>query len=96
MGKVGIEEQKMATEEIQAEPLIHHPESTTSKLDEYVLDPPATTDDMERGKNEVGWGAMIANFLKILIFGACVFWYDMTSKFLFKSTTFKSKYVKGK
>ena len=72
---------KMEMNEIQAESLIPHPESTTSKLDGNFIHAPATTDDIERGKNEAGWGSMIANFLKILIFGACVFWYDMTSKF---------------
>ena len=30
----------------------------------------------------VGWGSMIFNFLKALIFGLCVFFYDMTSKSL--------------
>ena len=75
----------MEMNEIQTETLIRHPESTTSKLDENVINAPATTDDMERGKNEAGWGSMIFNFLKILIFGACVFWYDMTSKFQFNS-----------
>ena len=30
-----------------------------------------------------GWGSMIFNFLKALIFGLCVFFYDMTSKILF-------------
>ena len=34
--------------------------------------------------DEVGWGSMIFNFLKALIFGLCVFFYDMTSKKLFK------------
>ena len=67
--------------EIQAESLIPHPESTTRELDGNVIHAPATTDDIQSGKNEAGWGSMIANFLKILIFGACVFWYDMTSKF---------------
>ena len=33
--------------------------------------------------DEVGWGSMIFNFLKALIFGLCVFFYDMTSKILF-------------
>ena len=32
--------------------------------------------------DEVGWGSMIFNFLKALIFGLCVFFYDMTSKSL--------------
>ena len=31
----------------------------------------------------VGWGSMIFNFLKALIFGLCVYFYDMTSKSLF-------------
>ena len=77
----GIEQQNMEMTEIQAESLIHKPESTTSKLDENVINAPATTDDIKRGENEAGWGSMIFNFLKVLIFGACVFWYDMTSKF---------------
>ena len=71
----------MEMNKTQAESLIHHPESTISKLDGTVINAPATTDDIERGKNEARWGSMIASFLKILIFGACVFWYDMTSKF---------------
>ena len=78
---VGIERQNMEMNEIQAESLIHQPDSTTSKLDENVINAPASTDDIERWKNEAGWGSMIFNFLKVLIFGACVFWYDMASKF---------------
>ena len=76
----------MEMNEIPSESLIHQPESTTSKLDENVINALATADDIERGENEAGWGSMIFNFLKVLIFGACVFWYDMTSKFRFKST----------
>ena len=32
--------------------------------------------------DEIGWGSMIFQFLKALIFGLCVFFYDMTSKSL--------------
>ena len=34
--------------------------------------------------DEIGWGSMIFNFLKALILGLCVFFYDMTSKSLIK------------
>ena len=34
--------------------------------------------------DEIGWRSMIFKFLKALIFGLCVFFYDMTSKSLIK------------
>ena len=34
--------------------------------------------------DEIGWGSMIFKFLQRLIFGLCVFFYDMTSKSLIK------------
>ena len=34
--------------------------------------------------DETDWGTMIFKFLKALIFGLCVFFYDMTSKSLIK------------
>ena len=45
---------------------------------EVMCDSKNTKDD------EIGWGSMIFKFLKALIFGLCVFFYDMTSKSLIK------------
>ena len=37
--------------------------------------------DSNNNKDEkIGWGSMIFKFLKALIFGLCVFFYDTTSK----------------
>ena len=41
-------------------------------------------DSNNTNDDEIGWGTMIFKFLKALIFGLCVFLYDMTSKSLIK------------
>ena len=42
----------------------------------------AKCDSNNAKDDEIGWGSMIFKFLKALIFGLCVFFYDMTSKSL--------------
>ena len=44
----------------------------------------AKCDSNNAKDDEIGWGSMIFKFLKALIFGLCVFFYDMTSKSLIK------------
>ena len=55
-------------------------EVSESKISSPSAETKNISDDAQN--TEIGWGSMIFRFLKVLLFGACVFFYDMTSKFL--------------
>ena len=74
---------------IEGSPFIQHSEAATAKAGAGV---PSISDDpinREKDESKTGWGPMIFNFLKILIFGACVFFYDITSKNFHQNIIFK-------
>ena len=65
---------------VEGYPFIKDSEAATAITGAGV---PSISDDpinREKDDSKTGWGSMIFNFLKILIFGACVFFYDITSK----------------
>ena len=55
-------------------------ESSIVKKDDEVMNIPDETNRNDITKSKHGWGSMLFNFFKALIFGACVFWYDIISK----------------
>ena len=74
---------------IEGSPFIKHPEVANAKVGSRV---PSISDDPinhEKDDSQTGWGSMIFNFLKILIFGACVFFYDIISKNCDQNIIFK-------
>ena len=54
--------------------------ATIVKKDDGVINIPDETNRNDITKSKHGWGSMLFNFFKALIFGACVFWYDIISK----------------
>ena len=72
-------------QKIEAGKLIKDQKSSPANSGAVMTDIPLTNKDDEYSccKPVVGWGSMIINFLKVLIFGLCVFIYDITSKFDF-------------
>ena len=74
---------------IEGYPFIKDSEAAAAKAGSRV---PSISDDpinREEEDSKTGWGSMIFNFLKILIFGACVFFYDITSKNCQQNMIFK-------
>ena len=55
-------------------------ESSIVKKDDEVMNIPDERNRNDITKSKHGWGSMLFNFFKALIFGACVFWYDIISK----------------
>lgn len=72
--------EKIELNKIEGTPSIKHSQATTVETGGRVSSISNDLPNHEKGGNKNGWGSMIFNFLKILIFGACVFLYDIISK----------------
>ena len=66
---------------IEGSPFIKDSQTTTADPSTRVLSIFDDLCDQKKSGDKTGWGSKIFNFLKILIFGACVFFYDITSKY---------------